>query len=56
MNNKKDKAISEITVPKGYDLFDLIDEDDKGYDFGEPIMTEEVKIEFERENRTEECV
>ena len=28
---------------------DLIDTDDKGYDFGKPILIEEVKLKFERE-------
>ncbi len=45
----KNKDTPEIVVPKGYDLFDLIDTDDKGYDFGKPILIEEVKIRFERE-------
>ena len=46
----KNKYTPEIVVPKGYDLLDLIDTDDKGYDFGEPIMTEEVNVRFERDN------
>ncbi len=45
----KNKDTPEIVVPKGYDLFDLIDTDDKGYDFGKPILIEEVKIRVERE-------
>jgi len=49
----KQNEIPEIVVPKGYDLFDLIDTDDKGYDLGEPIMTEEVKIRFGREKGKE---
>ncbi len=49
MKKKKEQGIPEIVVPKGYDLFDLIDTDDKGYDFGKPILIEEVKIRFERE-------
>lgn len=50
---KKNKDDHEIVVPKGYNLLDLIDTDDKGYDFGKPIIIEEVKIKFEREERTE---
>jgi len=46
---QKQRDTPEIVVPKGYDLFDLIDTDDKGYDFGKPILIEEVKIRFERE-------
>lgn len=49
----KQNEIPEIVVPKGYDLLDLIDTDDKGYDFGEPIMTEEVNVRFERDKREE---
>ena len=49
----KQNEIPEIVVPKGYDLLDLIDTDDKGYEFGEPIIIEEVKVRFEREHREE---
>lgn len=52
MKRKKDD-VPEIVVPKGYDLLDLIDTDDVGYEFGAPILKEEVKIRFERENGTE---
>ena len=51
MKNKKDKVTPEITVPKGYELFDLIDTDDEGYEFGEPILVQEVKIRFEGNDR-----
>lgn len=53
MKKKKVNETPEIVVPKGYDLLDLIDTDDKGYEFGEPIMTEEVKLRFEREEGKE---
>ena len=49
MKQKKVNETPEIVVPKGYDLCDLIDTDDKGYDFGKPILIEEVKLKFERE-------
>ena len=49
----KNRDTPEIVVPKGYNLLDLIDTYDKGYDFGEPIITEEVKVKFEREERAE---
>lgn len=49
LKQKKVNETPEIVVPKGYDLFDLIDTDDKGYDFGKPILIEEVKLRFERE-------
>jgi len=48
---KKNRDMPVITVPKGYDLLDLIDTDDKGYDFGKPIMQEEVELRFERDKR-----
>ncbi len=48
MKNKNNNVTPEITVPKGYDIFDLIDTDDEGYDFGAPILVQEVKIKFER--------
>lgn len=50
---KRNKDTPEIAVPKGYDLLDLIDTDADGYEFGEPIMIEEVKVRFERENEAE---
>lgn len=53
MKKKVQREVFEIVVPKGYDLLDLIDTDDKGYDFGEPIMHEEVNIKFEREHGEE---
>lgn len=53
MKKRKDNVTPEIVVPKGYDFLDLIDTDDSGYDFGEPIMTEEVKVRFERDKREE---
>ena len=41
-----------LTVPKGYDLEDLFDVDDG--DFNEPpIQTEEVEINFERNDNRE---
>lgn len=49
----KNKDTPEIVVPKGYDLLDLIDTDADGYEFGEPIIIEEVKLRFERENGEE---
>ena len=50
---RKQNETPEIVVPKGYELFDLIDTDNEGYDLGEPILTEEVKIRFEREEGKE---
>lgn len=52
MKGKK-SSTPEVNVPKGYNVFDLVDTDDGGYDFGQPIVIEEVKIRFERENGKE---
>ena len=49
MKQKKVNETPEIVVPKGYDLFDLIDTYNKDYDFGKAILIEEVKLKFERE-------
>lgn len=48
MKKKSIRDTPEINVPVGYDPFDLIDTDEIGYDLGEPIQEEEVKINFER--------
>lgn len=43
---KETKEVSEIVIPKGYDISEILDMSD---DFGneEPILTEEVKLRFE---------
>ena len=48
---KKKTRESEIIVPKGYDLLDLIDTDDSGYGFDDEAVyvDEEVRINVERE-------
>ena len=45
---KKIKTVPEIVIPKGYEIDDILDMDE--YDYGEeqPILTEEVKVRFER--------
>lgn len=53
MKRKRKNDVPEINVPKGYDLLDLIDTDDDGYEFGAPIMLEEVKVRFERDKGEE---
>lgn len=53
MKKKVRNEIPEIIVPKGYDILDLIDTDSDGYEFGAPIIMEEVKIRFEREEGAE---
>lgn len=49
MKKEKVNETPEIVVAKGYDLSELMDTDDKGYEFGKPILIEEVKLRFERE-------
>ena len=45
---KQKQQIPELIVPKGYELEDLYDLDDTGYEHGEPIYSEEVRVTFER--------
>ena len=46
-NNIRDTPV--IVIPKGYGIDDLLDFDDEGYENGEPVLVEEVKVTFERE-------
>lgn len=48
--NKKRREIFSVNVPKGYELEDFLDYEDDGYLMGEPILVEEVIINFERDN------
>lgn len=43
----KDKSQKEIFIPKGYDIEDILDVEEEGFDFGEPILCEEVQLVFE---------
>ena len=49
MKKKKIRDTPEIVIPKGYGIDDLLDFDDEGYENGEPVLVEEVKVTFERE-------
>lgn len=51
MRRKKKWQESEVLIPKGYDLEDMLDTDDAGYilENEPPAYTEEVKLIFERE-------
>ena len=49
MKKKKKWDTPEIVIPKGYGIDDLLDFDDEGYENGEPVLGEEVKVTFERE-------
>lgn len=44
---RKQRDTPVITVPQGYDFYDIADTDDNGYGFEPPILEEEVKIDFE---------
>ena len=35
-----------IVIPKGYTIDDLMDFDDEGYENGDPVAVEEVKVVF----------
>ncbi len=44
-NNIRDTPV--IVIPKGCKIDDLMEFDDEGYDNGEPVAMEEVKVVFE---------
>lgn len=35
-----------VVIPKGYTVDEMLDFDDEGYENGEPVMMEEVKVVF----------
>ena len=43
-NNIRDTPV--IVIPKGYTIDDLMDFDDEGYENGESVAVEEVKVVF----------
>jgi hypothetical protein len=43
------KPKPEIYVPKGYELEDMLETDEQGYEPGEPMETEEVRVRFEKD-------
>lgn len=45
---KKSSVVPEIVIPKGYDIEDIVDTDEDDFGDEQPILTEEVKIRFER--------
>ena len=48
MKKKSIRDTPVIVIPKGYEIDDLMDFDDEGYENGEPEMVEEVKVVFEQ--------
>ena len=51
MRRKKKRQESEVLIPKGYDLEEMLDTDDAGYglEIEPPAYREEGKLVFERE-------
>lgn len=47
MNKKNIRDTPVIVIPKGYTIDDLMDFDDEGYENGDPVAVEEVKVVFE---------
>lgn len=45
---KKNNDIPEIVIPKGYEIDEILDTDEDDFGDEQPILTEEVKIRFER--------
>lgn len=43
----KETEGQEVVIPDGYEIYDLLDTDEAGYDLGEPMKKEEVKIRIE---------
>jgi len=47
MTYKKKQDTPELVIPAGYDILDLLDTDDEGYELGNPMKKEEVDIRYE---------
>ena len=46
MNKKNIRDTPVIVIPKGYTVNEVLDFDDEGYENGEPVAVEEVKVVF----------
>ncbi len=44
---KKTNIISEIIIPIGYEIDEILDMDEDDFGDEQPILTEEVKVRFE---------
>ncbi len=44
---KKVQTIPLITISKGYEIDEVLDTDDEGYDHGKPILKQGVDVNFE---------
>lgn len=45
---KKNNYVPEIVIPKGYKIDEILDTGEDDFGDEQPILTEEVKIRFER--------
>ena len=45
---KKINYVPEIVIPKGYEIDEILDTDEDDFGDEQPILTEEVKVRFER--------
>ena len=48
MKKKSIRDTPVIVIPKGYTVDEMLDLDDEGYENGEPVRCEEVKVVFEQ--------
>lgn len=46
MNKKSIRDTPVIVIPKGYTVDEMLDFDDEGYENGDPVAVEEVKVVF----------
>lgn len=47
MKNEITEINEEITVPKGYEIDEILDMDDSEFEGEEPIVTGEVRLKYE---------
>jgi len=47
MKHKETEEQTEVVISDGYDVLDLLDTDDEGYELGNPMKKEEVDIRYE---------
>ena len=46
MKKQRIRDTPVIVIPKGYTAHEMLDFDDEGYENGEPVAVEEVKVVF----------
>lgn len=47
MKKKRLRDTPVIVIPKGYAIDEIMDLEDEGYENGDPVLVEEVKVVFE---------